>query len=342
MFNLPLGTSAYPFSIPDTVMVEGKVVPSAFLCRLADIAKRIQEADELYTSERAKSEHFEKVLKIDQELEELVKLTPAVWWNEDSDFPVYHILQFWHQYLIVRTHLQLALKNDESNYYAYSQIRCIESCQNMAQRYSKVRRSLPVTFFAGNLFDLQALTPAIFLLYIRYRPSTTSISYPQSENIHSSLSLVHQIINTLDFVSQQSDGDFALQVSTAIRSVITILDNANDSITPTLTLVVPLLGKIHVKRQTTGSKLPIQQSRVQPNSNQQGRADQSINLQSSHDSGQIHTSMTMDSEIPPPIDWIMEVSDDFLFMADEEMVDGNNTSYQWLSLKGFDSKENEF
>lgn len=331
MFNLPLGTAYYPFPVPETLMVDGKVHPPSALARLAAVAARIQEIDDFHASRRPPHEIFDKVLKIDQDLQVFASMTPADWWAPSAAVGAEQLLQYWHQYMIVRTHVQLATRGDESGQYAYNHMRCLEACRSMAVRYARLRVALPAGFFACRLLDLQALTPALFLLQTSYRPSFSAAPYMQMDSAQSPAALVQGMLATMDTVSDQSSADFAREVSAAIRSVIDLYENSAGGEERTLTLRVPLLGKIQVGRKHAAPKAAAPRMQA-PSMNGQGQqtATSTFGGQHATQPSALDAFPPADFDASNSLDWIMEISDDFPFLPDE--VNGSDM----LSLGPFD------
>lgn len=211
---------------------------------------RVQELDESYTFGHSKSEVYEKVLSIDRDIRSLKSATPKSWWvDESADFSGDHLIQFWHYYMLVRSHVHYAMSSDEHDQYTYSRTVCAEACQSLAQRYGYVRRHLPPGFFVCRIIDMQVFTAAIFLILSCYGQTVAQNSGGLSSNTAQNdqqLASVQYILNAMESVSGQVSSEFAQEAAAAIRSLMTLLANSAATNPQDLTLRVPLLGKIHI------------------------------------------------------------------------------------------------
>ncbi|KAK3710984.1 hypothetical protein LTR37_010005 [Vermiconidia calcicola] len=250
MFNLPVGTKAYGFPAPLTVMsAQGQVIPGEYNSYLAIIGSKVQEIDDAYISQRPETELIEKVFKAEQELRSLSGMTPGNWWILDSKSPLTdHVLQYWYHYMVVRTHLQLALRNGSDSQYMYSFLACSQAARAMAVRYVTLRNLLPPGFFAGRVLDLQALTGAVFLLYNSQTVTAKQSLETLSANDQPPQELVREMVRTMRSVSDQANGGFARQAVAAICALEELLNRPGQSSSHNLSLRIPMLGKINVNR----------------------------------------------------------------------------------------------
>jgi hypothetical protein len=200
-------------------------------------------------------ELFNAVIGTDQELRSLANLTPKSWrkiyWSELSADA---ILQYWHQYFTVRTHLQLALKYDEGQEFAFSFITCLHACQELARRYVSLRPMLSAGFFPNRLIDLQAFTGSVFLLLASYRTANSSGPFLQAVDVNVTTGLVDQVIRMMKFAANRAGGDSAHQAGEAIRSLSSLLQQPQTSESQNITLSLALVGKIHVSRKVYAAK----------------------------------------------------------------------------------------
>ncbi|KAK4975016.1 hypothetical protein LTR42_004225 [Elasticomyces elasticus] len=250
MFGLSITTKMDPSPTARPVFSGPYLVPEAYFCRLADIAGKIPALDDLYARGQPPIQVRDMVLKIDGEFQELASRAPRSWWNmhpnQDKITPDL-VFQYFHQYFTARAHLQPALNNDGSNIYAYSHMVCTEACRNVAVRYATLRPLVLGGFFPVRLFDVQALTAAVFLLCTCHRPGIS----PEMEAARTPPSqvLVWQIIDSMDSASEAIAGQFAQEAARTIRSLFTLLSSDSATDDRSISLTVPLLGRIHVKRQ---------------------------------------------------------------------------------------------
>lgn len=250
MYNLPIGTSSYDLPKQPITFRGGKMPFKAYVMRMADAISGIQSLDNMRDDPALESAALEKTLKIDSELRTLANAAPKEWWTmKDGEPSADQILQYMTKYFTVRTHLWLAMRADARERYPYSYSVCAEACQELSIRYVKLRTSLPNGFFMSRVLDLQVLTGMVFILSQTVSRSSMS---PVDQDLRDTDSIAEQVLDTMDSVSQESNGDFAKQGAVALRSLRTLLSSPGSSSDglQSLTLSIPLLGKIHVRRKT--------------------------------------------------------------------------------------------
>lgn len=254
MWSLPLATINYPLSRRPIIDQRGQVNPQSYLYSLADVASRVHELDNISTSGRPLTDLFEAVMVADHEIRALASRTPPNWMNLNwSGVLIDTLLQYWHHYLTVRTHLQLALKCDENQRFAFSHATCLEACLQLTRRYISMRPSLPVGFFANRVIDLQVFTALIFLLLASWRASTGSDGSPQPIEVGAISSAVEHATGMLEFAAGRVGGDFARQAVEAVHSLRSLLRQPRSFENQKMTMSLPLIGKIHVSRKSQGN-----------------------------------------------------------------------------------------
>lgn len=332
LWSLPLATVNYPLPKRPIVDLEGQVDPQSYLYSLADIASRVLELDNISSSGRPLTELFNAVIGTDQELRTLTALTPKSWrrthWTELS---IDALLQNWHQYLILRTHLQLALEYDEGQQFAFNFVSCLDACQELARRYVSLRPILPAGFFANRVIDLQTFTATVFLLLASYRTIRGSAPLPQADNVNMTTGLVDQVVRMMEFAADRPGGGFAHQAPDAIRSLSTLLQQPQRSESQKITLSLPLIGKIHVSRKSYVAKTTPGQPYKTPSQQPQGPWQTTTTNEGSALADQ---AMPFRSSDPNPIgslSYSMEVPDNYSFLTDEILGDE-----QWLTWTGWD------
>ncbi|KAK0278171.1 hypothetical protein LTR35_009494 [Friedmanniomyces endolithicus] len=320
MFNLPLGTGSHVYVLQEPV-VDGQLDTQLYLTRLADVACGVQNVDYLHATGTPSSELCENVLRLDQQLRALACLAPEGWWELSSEkVSAVHILQYFHQYITIRTHVQLALKNQGNDLYAYSDLVCTETCRDLARRYHVLRGLLPNGFFACRLLDLQALTAAIFLL-IKQHGSAQQIIVSTSTHVHADATtrlLLERLLEAMEIGAGKPGGHFARQAAKAIRSVSDLLRNQEPSGNQSLTLSVPLLGRIDVRR-----KVPQHAQRQA----QQAQPDRLCAEHSRLHNGEPFESLQQGVDRQNAAPWSVEISSVPAFLAGDEGLSLD----QWLS-----------
>ncbi|KAM0701879.1 hypothetical protein Q7P35_010789 [Cladosporium inversicolor] len=249
MFNLPSATKAYPISHKSVVSADGTVDVQAYIGRLTEIALSVQDLDSVPTSEQQDWDQLSKVFAIDEKLRSLNDMTPSAWWSPlTGQMTPERLVQYWSAYFTVRTHLRLALADNESGRFRLSYNTCLNASQNMARRYIDLRPLLPSGFFACRITDFQILTAAVFLIFDCSKTQSGPSQPPPQPN--TSTTLIEQLADALKTASKRTGGDFAGKSVVAIRSLQKLMQGrySNDG-QKEMTLNVPMLGKISVDRR---------------------------------------------------------------------------------------------
>ncbi|KFX93958.1 hypothetical protein V490_04586 [Pseudogymnoascus sp. VKM F-3557] len=242
--NLPCA-SQYQQSYSLPLSVDGVIQPRAYLVRLMHISTKIQ-----YRDEGSSAELYASTLDLDRQLNVLMSQTPKSWWTLSSGkVQPESVVQFLHYCVKMRIHLSFAMRRDAGDEYIYSRMACKEACELAVERYQFLRQELPSNIFMSQALDLQAFTATVIIILTSY------ISRDRlSPRINSA---VTQVITIMEEKSIKAAGfDFALRGASTIRALKKLLQDEGTSGMQELTLSVPLLGKVHVRRNSHGSKRP--------------------------------------------------------------------------------------
>lgn len=332
MWSLPVATLNYPLPKRPIVNSQGQVNPQSYLYSLADIASRVLELDNIHFSGRPMMELFNAVIGTDQQLRSLASLTPKSW--RESHWPEISIdalLQYWHQYLMVRTHLQLALKYDEGQEFAFNFFTCLDACQELARRYISIRPILPAGFFANRVIDLQAFTATVFLLLASYRTIRGSGTFPQAVDVNLTTGLVDQVVRMMEFAANRAGGDFAHQAADAVHSLSSLLQQPQTSESHKITLNLAFVGRIHVSRKPYTAKTVPEQP--YPSSNWQPQRPWQMSAPSHRSSSGAHAMPPRSSKFDSmdSLSFSMEIPETYPFFLEETFE-----TEPWLTWSGWD------
>ena len=337
MWSLPLATMTYPLPKRPIVDSDGQVNAQAYLYSLADIGSRLLDLDSIYSSGRPLMELFNAVIGTDQELRSLTNATPKSWrkicWPELSADA---ILQYWHQYVIVRTHLQLALQYDEGQEFAFNFLTCLGACQEMARRYISLRPVLPAGFFANRVIDLQAFTAAVFLLLSSYRSTRGAGTFAEAFDVNAIRDLVGQVVRTMSFAANLTGGDFAQQAADAVHSLNSLLQQPQTSESQKITLSLALVGKIHVSRKPCATSTVPNQSYPTPTPSQLSQPAWQTTTSSvgSLPAIQPISFGSSDLGMMESVSYSMEIPENYPLLADETFG-----TEQWLTWTGWEGND---
>jgi len=328
MWSLPLATANYPLPKLPLIDANGQVDAGAYQCAIIETATRILEIDNLIQAGRPLEEVFQVVVETDQQMRTLDSLTPKGWQRIDwPDFNIYAILQYWQQYLIIRIHLQLALKYDGRDF-AFNFITCLGAAQELTKRYIFLRPLLARGFFANRVLDLQAFTGIVFLLLAVCRGSYSSGPFFQSVDTKSTLDLVDKAVDTMRFAAAGAAGGFARQAADSICSLRSLLMQAQTSENQKITLHLALIGTIHVSRKSRPtSSIP---------SNPQPIQQPDLSWQSSTSNpglaqGQGGLFESSVDDLMDSLSYSMEIPESFSYFTDQ-----TTGSEPWLTWSGWD------
>lgn len=329
MWSLPLAAVDYPLPKEPIVDSNGQFNTQSYLYALADIASRVLKLDNIYSSGRPLLELSNAVMSTDRELRSLASLMPQNW--QKTHWPQLSIdalLQYWHQYLMVRTHLQLALKYKEnlSNFST-----CFDACQELARRYVSIRPILPAGFFANRVIDLQAFTATVFILLASYRTASSSGISPQAFDDNVTTGVVSQAVRMMGFAADQIGGDFAHKAADAIRSLSSLLQQPQSSKSQKIMLSLPLVGRIHVSRKPHAASFVSEQPDPTPSLQPQGSWQAAA---SSNASRSAALAIPFESSDLCSIDSLtcsMEIPETYPFLTDEPFG-----SEEWVTCRGWD------
>jgi hypothetical protein len=259
--SLPLATGNYPLPQRPLLDTSGKVNAQAYLYRLADIASRVLELEGIKAAQKPLSELFNAVMQTDCELRSLASFPGKDWWNIGVSFPLHIevVLQYWHKYFTVRTHLQLALMHDgQDQQFAFNFVTCIEACQDLSRRYLSLRPVAPPGFFANWVIDMQAFTGAVFLQLASYRiEHSFGPGLPfHGFDVHIVADLVDQVAKTMDSCTDVAGQNFAQQAASVIRSLDSLLRRPSMTETQRISLSLPLIGTMQISRRLDPKAFP--------------------------------------------------------------------------------------
>ncbi|KAL3433562.1 hypothetical protein BDV09DRAFT_196655 [Aspergillus tetrazonus] len=272
LINLPPYTRRYQLRNADELIVDGVVQASVYMNRLMDVSPKIHDLEDLSATEGPTTKLYTSALEIIREARDLASQTPSSWWTIDTtdDLRPDHIVQFMHYCLVMKAHLPVALRQDRTEEYLYSRLACIDACESVAQRYHFIRQKLPSGFFTLRMLDLQAFGAMAALLLLSHTSPfpdhrTFQIDKPRIERV------VTQIIELMEEKSKDGVGaDFAERGAKTLRALRSLLQQDANSPTPMqeLTVNVPLLGNIHIRRNVPAVQNTVPE-RQQPSTLQQ-------------------------------------------------------------------------
>ncbi|KAK7425576.1 hypothetical protein QQZ08_007899 [Neonectria magnoliae] len=271
LFAFPSATRHYRGK-PKPLVINGKPAVASYISRLSHIAVQLQDVSDTKAKVLSDAELYEKILKLDTELHELMSMSPD-WWPDQQDPPMPALMmQYFHSYITMRVHAPLSLRPGPSTPASYCQGACTEACSGLIRRYVKLCPLLPSGFFLRRLLDLQVLTAVVILLLVDFSSTSAVQSLLPEASSQRAKALAEEVVETMESTVDEPNSDYSKQAIPTIRSLIELLNKSHSSRTDaSLSVRVPLLGKVHVRRRqhkspnrTGGSDQAIDGSIVQP------------------------------------------------------------------------------
>ncbi|THX25633.1 hypothetical protein D6D12_06797 [Aureobasidium pullulans] len=324
MCSLPIATVNFPLPVRPIIDMNGEVILQSFIHRLFNIASRVLELDDIHTQKKSIPELINIVMATDQELQTLAQAPAKSWWQEHgSQMSKEALFQYWHSYFTIRTHLRLALAYEHDQRFLYNFMTCFSACQEHAKRYISLRPLLPAGFFASSIVDLQAFTAIVFLLLAtdESKTASSSVASRQNMNAQQTRGLVDQAVETMELAAKRTGNGSARHGVDAIRSLSSLLRQPSSTEGQQVSLLLPLIGRIHVSRKAGGSG---RQNQVDPYMSNQGEeAPRDPPDGYGADSA---GSNYMDPDLINPLSYSMEIPEDYLFFTDQSFG-----AEQWLT-----------
>lgn len=264
VLNLPPSISPYQRPKPQPLFIDGAIQPQAYISRLIEITTKIQYRDNTSITQGSSAELYISVLELDSKLKVLAAETPKSWWARNVKHAIPdRLVQFLHFCINMRVHLVFAMRNDPDEEYSYIRMVCRDACESVMEHYRYLRRELPSGIFLARCLDLQAFVATVILLLTSHSSSCTGLP-----NLHINKVKVDSIVSeTIEVMNERSKNTvvahFAQHCVNSIRSLKELLQEDHEiSDVQELTLKIPLLGKVYIRRNTYMSQT--QHTREQP------------------------------------------------------------------------------
>lgn len=257
VLNLPPSISPYQRPNPQPLVIDGAIQPQAYIGRLIEITAKIRYRDSTHMTRGSKAELYASVLELDRELKVLAAETPNSWWIRSVKHAIPdHLVQFLHWCISMRIHLAFTTRKDSDEEYSYSRMVCIDACESVTEHYRHLRQELPSGFFLSRCLDLQAFIATVILLLTSHSNPGTDQRSLKINKVKVN-SVVTQTIEVIDERSKNTAvSHLAQHCVTSIRSLKELLQqNDRGSNAQELTLKIPLLGKVHIRRNRDMSQM---------------------------------------------------------------------------------------
>ncbi|KAJ9603199.1 hypothetical protein H2200_012494 [Cladophialophora chaetospira] len=331
----PTSRRLHPDAQP--LVVNGVVSPQIYVQRLTDITSKFYSLDDSGATGGGNDQAYATALELDRELRVLSSQTTRSWWNQDTtQLKPESMCQLLHYYFMMRVHLPFTMRQNSADGNAYSRLTCMEACEEVAQRYQALRRLLPSGIFLSPMLDLQAFTATVVLLLSSHSGPASDRADVQANKLRVQ-DIAAQVLKVMDERSRDGAGaNWARQGAVTIRALHGLLRGGGETIhAGNLSLKVPILGNINVRRNTGHSEMAKTQ---QPMQNLPGvglwKPDAELNSQ------QMDVASLSQSQLAPlnmqeqtpwqwnPLSWSIEENNDNVFQ-DAFMADNFDQFGTW-------------
>ncbi|RMZ44172.1 C6 finger domain protein [Aspergillus flavus] len=259
ILNLPPGTARYQLTAAAPLNADGSIHLTTYLTRLLDISIKVYDLEEFSATHESSMKRQMAALEMAQALGELAGQAPATWWagDERDHITPEDIVQFLHCCVLMRVYLPFALKQNLRDELVYARLPCMNACEAVARRYLVLRRKLPAGLFMSRVLDLQALTAASVLLLLSHHVRSTD-----RHSFRVDISHLHGVVSDIitligERARDPTNSDLAVEAYNTLRALDQLLrqdDHTRE--VERLTVTVPLLGKIHVRRNARSAPQP--------------------------------------------------------------------------------------
>ncbi|OGM42241.1 C6 finger domain protein [Aspergillus bombycis] len=251
VLNLPPGTARYQLTTASPLNVDGSIHVTTYLTRLLNISVKVYDLDEVSSTHESSMKTQMAALEMAQALGELASQAPDTWWvgEERDHITPDDVVQFLHCCVLMRVYLPVVLKQSLGDELMYARLPCIDACESVARRFLTLRRKLPAGLFMSRILDLQALTSASVLLLLSHHVRSTDRHSLRVDTRHLH-AVVSEIITLLgERARDPTNSELAVEAYNTLRALDQLLhQDGRAGEAERLTVTVPLLGKIHVRR----------------------------------------------------------------------------------------------
>ncbi|OOO07443.1 hypothetical protein OAory_01039430 [Aspergillus oryzae] len=252
-------TARYQLTAAAPLNADGSIHLTTYLTRLLDISIKVYDLEEFSATHESSMKRQMAALEMAQALGELAGQAPDTWWagDERDHITPEDIVQFLHCCVLMRVYLPFALKQNLRDELVYARLPCMNACEAVARRYLVLRRKLPAGLFMSRVLDLQALTAASVLLLLSHHVRSTD-----RHSFRIDISHLHGVVSDIitligERARDPTNSDLAVEAYNTLRALDQLLrqdDHTRE--VERLTVTVPLLGKIHVRRNARSAPQP--------------------------------------------------------------------------------------
>ena len=248
--GLPVATRRYDLiNFFSNAAPGGNLQTLEYMIKLSSVAMEITDLD----GERASSsaaECYSIVTYLDKRLKMLGAAMPPEWQMEkELEFTPGNLINLLQSAITMHLHVRYVLVDDDANNsYQHNRITGIEACQSLSYHWRRIRAVMPFGLFLYILMDLQAFAATVTMIMVA--ADSNHARFFQHIDRNQLTMQIEQNMEVLEASSRQPLSSIFLRKAVAtlqnlralLRGDVPIVDSAN------LVLNVPLLGRVHIRR----------------------------------------------------------------------------------------------
>ncbi|KAJ5535905.1 hypothetical protein N7513_009091 [Penicillium frequentans] len=259
ILNLPPDMRWHRHIKNEALTVNGVVQPRLYFAKIVSLAGKVQSLDELNTTRGSTAELSRATFELIEELRSLASQTPESWWTKKVEVDRVEpddIVQAIHYYLLLRAYMPLTLRQDSSEEPFNTQVACFKACESAIQRYTVLLEAMPPGFFLYTMMELHSFTVTVVLILLSHTPRTNQqfSLYVDKARTEKEVEKVIDIMRRrITNTPTSRIAESAVDTLTSLTSLLKEEEHATQG--RKLMLDVPLLGKVHIQRNTRAPQL---------------------------------------------------------------------------------------
>lgn len=259
ILNLPPDMRWHKHIKNEALTINGVVQPRLYFARIVGLAGKIQSLDELNATRGSTAELSRATFELIEELRSLASQTPESWWTKQIEVDRVEaddVVQAIHYYLLLRAYMPLTLRQDSIEEPFNTHAACFRACESAIQRYTALLEVMPPGFFLYTMMELHSFTATVVLILLSHTPTTNQqfSLYIDKARTEMEVEKVIDIMRTrITNTPTSRIAESAVDTLTSLTSLLKEEEHATQG--RKLMLDVPLLGKVHIQRNTRAPQL---------------------------------------------------------------------------------------
>lgn len=335
ILNLPPDMRWQKYIKNEVLTVNGVVQCRLYFTKIVSLAGKIQSLDELNAARGSTAELSKFTFELIEELRLLASQTPESWWTKQVELDRIEpddIIQAIHYYLLLRVYMPLTLRKNSSEEPFNTQVACFKACESAIQRYTVLLEAMPPGFFLYTMMELHSFTATVVLILLSYTPKTNqefSLHVDKARTEREVEKVIHIMRRRINNSPTSRIAESAVNTLSSLTSLLKEEESATQG--RQLMLDVPLLGKVHIKRNTRVPRLPPMEKTEPPQTSLRSTSRMSSQQLLTPLGGDLPSSSVQNFQQWDDLSWFIEEGPGY-FLQDSLMSDA--LDYNSLMYKG--------